>query len=114
MFINFVPQNAEEAVDRFVRCKRRGLKAYLVPECLISCAKGLPPEEIEKFEKWIVNPMQDLDNVKLVEMNEVREANDLIFAETLQRVQDKMNVDEIPPLPADDEKHPGPIRSMLT
>ena len=111
LFINFVPQNAEEAVDRFVRCKRRGLKAYLVPECLISCAKGLPPEEIEKFEKWIVNPMQDLDNVKLVEMNEVREANDLIFAETLQRVQDKMNVDEIPPLPLydDDEKHPGPI-----
>ena len=55
--------------------------------------------------------MQDLDNVKLVEMNEVREANDLIFAETLQRVQDKMNVDEIPPLPLydDDEKHPGPI-----
>ena len=109
LFINFVPQNAEEAVDRFVRCKRRGLKAYLVPECLISCAKGLPPEEIEKFEKWIVNPMQDLDNVKLVETSVVREANDLIFAETLRRVQDKMNVDEIPPLPADDEKHPGPI-----
>jgi len=110
LFINFVPQNAEEAVDRFVRCKRRGLKAYLIPECLISCAQGLPPEELEKFEKWIVNPMEDLDNVKLVETSTVREANDLIFAETLQRVQDKMDVDEIPPLPADDdEKHPGPI-----
>ena len=46
LFINFVPQNAGEAVDR---CKRRGLKAYLVPECLISCAKGLPSEEIEKW-----------------------------------------------------------------
>lgn len=113
MFINFVPRNAEEAVDRFMRCKRRGLKAYLVPECLISCARGLSPDEMEKFETWIVNPQDDLSNVKLVETKELRAANDLIFAETLRRVQDKMDLDEIPPLPAarnqDDEKMPGPI-----
>lgn len=110
MFVNFVPRNAEEAVDRFMRCKRRGLKAYLVPECLISCARGLSPDEMEKFETWIVNPRDDLSNVKLVETKELRAANDLIFAETLQRVQDKMDLDEIPPLPAeDDEKMPGPI-----
>ena len=112
MFVNFVPRNAEEAVDRFIRCKRRGLKAYLIPECLISCAQALPPDEMEKFETWIVNPRDDLSNVKLVETKELRLANDLIFAENLRRVQDKMDLDEIPPLPAarnqDDEKMPGP------
>ena len=65
-FVAFTPKTAEEAVDRFVRCKRRGLKAYLVPECLIACAHGLPPSELEKFESWIINPCDDFSNVSLV------------------------------------------------
>ena len=56
LFINFVPKTAEEAVDRYMRCKRRGLRAYMIPECLIACAQALDEDEAEKFEAWIVNP----------------------------------------------------------
>jgi hypothetical protein len=102
-FVAFTPKTAEEAVDRFVRCKRRGLKAYLVPECLIACAHGLPPSELEKFESWIINPCDDFSNVSLVEQKSIRESNDAIFAENARRVEDKMQVDELPPLPREQE-----------
>ena len=32
-FTNFVPATAAEAVDRYVRCRKNGLKPMLVPEC---------------------------------------------------------------------------------
>ena len=100
-----MPRDAEEAVDRFMRCKLRGLKAYLVPECLIACSQSLSPEEMEKFETWIVNPQQDLHDVDLVEAKELRAANDLIFAENLKRIEDQL--DGTPPLPAlEEEKVP--------
>jgi len=103
-FVAFTPKTAEEAVDRFIRCKRRGLKAYLVPECLIACAQGLPPLELEKFETWIVNPSEDFSKVSLVEQKSIRESNDAIFAENVQRVEDKMQTDdELPPLPREQE-----------
>jgi len=70
LFVDFVPRDAEEAVDRFMRCKLRGLKAYLVPECLIACSQSLSPEEMEKFETWIVNPQQDLHDVDLAPSSE--------------------------------------------
>ena len=86
-FVDFVPNTAEEAVDRFVRCRRNGLKAYLVPECLINCAQGLSEAELNKFEKYIINPNADLSKVKLVEQKAIRESNDRIFAENLKRVE---------------------------
>ena len=98
-FVGFVPCTAEEAVDRFMRCRRRGLKAYLVPECLISCAKGLPPLELEKFEKWIVNPHDDLDRMDLVETKDLTQSNNRIFAENMKRVEMEIDAAELPPLP---------------
>jgi len=108
-FVNFTPSTAEEAVDRYVRCRRNGLKAYLVPECLIECAKGLSPQEMTKFEDWIVNPGPDLSKVKLVEVKAIRESNDVVFAENVKRVEARIT--EVPPVPmqCDDEKDPGPI-----
>ena len=55
-FTGFVPRSAREAVDRYVRCRRNGLKPMLVPECLIACAAGLRHEQLELFESWIINP----------------------------------------------------------
>ena len=55
-FTAFVPRTAAEAVDRYVRCRKNGLKPMLVPECLIQCAQGLNEEQIELFENWIINP----------------------------------------------------------
>ena len=75
-FTNFRPLTAEDAVDRFVRCRRNGLKGYLVPECLIACAQGLPTSELGKFEAWIINPNADLSSLKLVEQKEIWESND--------------------------------------
>ena len=103
-FTNFRPQTAVEAVDRFVRCRRNGLKGYLVPECLIACAQSLPTSELSKFEAWIINPNADLSSLKLVEQKSICESNDSVFKETLQRIEDAMEVEnEIPPLPAEYE-----------
>ena len=119
LFINFVPKNAEEAVDRYVRCKRRGLKQYLIPECLISCAQGLSPEELEKFERWIVNPEGNTDDkMELVETKQLQADNAAIFEENARRVESLLQPSEIPPLPLpslrelsmDDEKRPGTPR----
>ena len=111
LFVNFVPKNAEEAVDRFIRCKRRGLKPYLIPECLIACAQGLPPDEMEKFEAWIVDPEGNTSggaSMQLVETKEMQQRNQQVFDENVKRVEAKMlecslNNDE-KMLDQDDEK----------
>ena len=105
-FIGFEPTTAEEAVDRYVRCRSNGLKAYLVPECLIEGAKGLTPEEMTKFEDWIVNPGDDLSKLKIVEVKAIREANDAVFADNVKRIEARMQT-ELPPLPM--VADPGPI-----
>ena len=125
MFINFVPKNAEEAVDRYVRCKRRGLKPYLIPECLIACAQGLSATELEKFERWIVNPEGNTDDkMELVETKQLQAENAAIFEENARRVESLLQpggtseAPETPPLPLpslrelsmDDEKRPGTPR----
>ena len=46
-FTHYVPRTAVEAVDRYVRCRKNGLRAVMVPECLIECAAGLPPAELD-------------------------------------------------------------------
>ena len=93
LFVNFVPKNAEEAVDRFIRCKRRGLKSYLIPECLIACAQGLSPDEMEKFEAWIVDPEGNTSggaSMQLVETKEMQQRNQQVFDENVKRVEAKM------------------------
>ena len=103
-FTDFVPRTAAEAVDRYVRCRKNGLKPMLVPECLIQCAVGLRGVELDQFERWIINPNMDLDSVKLVPSTAINAANDAIFEENCKRVEGAMR-DEEPPLPAcEDEK----------
>ena len=109
-YVNFVPKTAVEAVDRFTRCTRNGLRPMLVPECLIACARGLRGEELDRFEAWMINPSGDLAGVQLVEQNSIRESNEKIFEEIADRIERQTNGDELPPLPytgyeEDDEKH---------
>jgi hypothetical protein len=105
-YTNFVPKTAAEAVDRYVRCRNNGLKAMLIPECLIECARGLKEAELNKFEQWIINPSGDLSEVDLVEQPEIREANDAVFQENLARVTANMEKAdlEVEPMEQDDEK----------
>ena len=103
-YTNFVPKTAAEAVDRYVRCRNNGLKAMLIPECLIECARGLKEDELNKFEQWIINPSGDLSEVDLVEQPEIREANDAVFQETLARVTANMS-QESKEQEQDDEKN---------
>ena len=97
-FTKFVPRSAIEAVDRFVRCRKNGLKPMLVPECLIACAGGLKGTELDKFESWIINPNADLDNVDLVPFDSVRLANDAVYHANLSRHE------SFAPLPAEDDE----------
>ena len=97
-FTNFSPATAEEAVDRYVRCRRNGLKAMLVPECLIQCSAALTAKELDKFEAWIINPEMDLSNLDIVESVAINKANDAVHAETVARVEADM-LKSLPPLP---------------
>lgn len=101
-FTNFVPSTAVEAVDRFTRCQRNGLKAVMIPECLIRCAHGLSGAELDMFEAWVINPNgQQFDNI--VPADSIRKANENLYQETLRR----HGPDEVPPVPSDaDEKEP--------
>ena len=101
-FTNFVPKTAVEAVDRFTRCTRNGLRPMLVPECLIACARGLNGEEMDRFEAWMINPAGDLAGVELVEQTSIRKANEKIFEENAERVERQVNGDELPPVPTYD------------
>ena len=82
----------------------------MIPECLIQCSRGLDSKELDMFERWVINPQGNLDNIDLVETTALNEANDRIYQENLLRVGAAM--DEVPPLPAedsgstDDEKAP--------
>ena len=99
-FTDFLPRTAADAVDRYVRCRKNGLKPMLVPECLIECARGLPEKELGLFEQWIINPNDDFENMKLVP-DTIRADNEKIYQANVKRVEA-----ELPPLPldVDDEK----------
>ena len=123
-FTNFVPKTAVEAVDRFTRCTRNGLRPMLVPECLIACARGLNGEEMDRFEAWMINPSGDLADVKLVEQTAIRKANEKLFEENAERIERQANGDELPPVPTydplpytgyeeDDEKNEMMMRPPL-
>ena len=107
-FTNWIPKTAVEAVDRFTRCQRNGLRPMLVPECLIACAHGLCGEQLDLFEAWIINPGGSLENLDLIEQSAIRAANDKIFEENAARIEAHWTND-LPPVPdADDEKIPMP------
>ena len=109
-FTNYVPRTAAEAVERFVRCRNNGLRPMLIPECLIECSRGLKGKELDMFESWMINPQGDLDNVPLVPMHSIREANDKIYEENLARVSKDLSFSSVglPPLPLEDEKKEEP------
>ena len=90
-FTGFVPRSAREAVDRYVRCRRNGLKPMLVPECLIECAKGLSESELGKFEDWIINPNGSLDHVKLVPCDKIAHENESIYIENCKRYEELLS-----------------------
>ena len=101
-FTNFVPRDAEEAVDLFMRHQKNGLKPLMIPECLVKCAQNLTGTELDMFETWIINPNgQRFDNI--VPDDTIRAQNQKVYEETL-RLRDGPS--EIPPLPVEDEKVP--------
>ena len=100
LFTNFMPTTAVEAVDRYIRCRRKGLAAMMIPECLVACARALSPEECSKFEEWIVCPTGDLSGASLVEQKTIRQANDEVFEQLAAKVENKIADAEL----CDDEK----------
>ena len=103
-FTDYVPSTAEEAVDRYVRCRRNGLKPMLVPECLIACAAGLQGLELDNFERWIINPSADLSKLDLVPANTIRLENEAVYKAAVLRFSEAPR--DTPPLPQEDEKMP--------
>ena len=111
-FTGFVPRTAIEAVDRYVRCRKNGLKPMLVPECLIECAKGLDAKQLDLFEGWIINPNGSLDLMDLVPCDAISKANEEVYIENCKRnyysLPEGPDPSTLPPVPCvghiDDEK----------
>ena len=98
-FINFVPRTAGEAVDRFTRCRRRGLSAYRIPECVIECARRLPPHEMDRFEQWLINP-NNVDITNVHPNNTITDENEEVRKTVYDRVYgDEMKAEGFPPIP---------------
>ena len=96
-FTNFKPTTAYEAVDRFTRCQRNGLKALMIPECLIKCSLNLPPGELDKFEEWIINP-NGLDFSKSVPDDRIQRDNEIMYLRNRQE-REHTPLSVLPPLP---------------
>lgn len=96
-FTNFKPLTAYEAVDRFTRCQRNGLKAIMIPECLIECSRKLPPGELDKFEEWIINP-NGLDFSKSVPDDRIQRDNEIMYLRNRQE-REHTPLPVLPPLP---------------
>ena len=96
-FTNFKPLTAYEAVDRFTRCQRNGLKAIMIPECLIECSRKLPPGELDKFEEWIINP-NGLDFSKVVPDDRIQRDNEIMYLRNKQE-REHTPLPVLPPLP---------------
>ena len=107
-FVNYVPRTACEAVERFLRCKRNGLKPFLVPECLIECAKGLQGEELDMFENWMINPVgSEVAHADLCDLGAMRDEENRKFQETAARIEAELaGAPQVPEIPdsSDDEK----------
>jgi len=111
-FTNFKPLTAYEAVDRFTRCQRNGLKAIMIPECLIECSRKLPPGELDKFEEWIINP-NGLDFSKSVPDDRIQRDNEIMYLRNRQE-REHTPLPVLPPLPPvdADEKFEMDIEKM--
>ena len=96
-FTNFKPTTAYEAVDRFTRCQRNGLKAIMIPECLIECCRHLPPGELDMFEEWIINP-NGLDFSKSVPDDRIQRDNEIMYLRNKQE-REHTPLSVLPPLP---------------
>jgi len=96
-FTNFKPQTAYGAVDRFTRCQRNGLKAIMIPECLIECSRELPPGELDMFEEWIINP-NGLDFSKSVPDDRIQRDNEIMYLRNRQE-REHTPLPVLPPLP---------------
>ena len=112
-FTNYVPKTAVEAVERYVRCRNNGVSPMMIPECLIQCAAGLSEPELDRFEKWVINPQADLSDLDIVESNEIGDANHEVWCEAVDRVNAKMDkadpcvwevTEKLKSLDTDDEK----------
>ena len=113
-FTGFVPRTAAEAVDRYVRCRRNGLKPMLVPECLIACAAGLPPDQMGFFEDWIINPNGSLEGLDLVPNDRIRAENEKLFLETEARVTEGLGATPPVPEPPDRSASATPVDTPST
>ena len=96
-FTNFKPRTAYAAVDRFTRCQRNGLKALMIPECLIECSRDLPPGELDKFEEWIINP-NGLDFSKAIPDDRIQRDNEIMYLRNRQE-REHTPLPVLPPLP---------------
>jgi len=110
-YVNFVPKTVEDAIDLFNRHRNLGLTADLYPECFVHCARALPPEELDKFHRFIVQPGGDIskggEKPTLVDVELEKERQLLLKEAEIRDGLQNLTIQE--ECPTDDEKCPTEI-----
>ena len=113
-YVNFEPRTAEDAIEKFYRHKNLGVPPRMWPEVFVQCAAALPPEEVSKFESWLVNPQGEPTGPMLQQIDKENDAlRKQLLAETERRDLAPLKEEHFAPLqeehftvPPDDEKSP--------
>lgn len=113
-YVNYEPRTAEDAIEKFYRHKNLGVPPRMWPEVFVQCAAALPPEEVSKFESWLVNPQGEPTGPMLQQIDKENDAlRKQLLAETERRDLAPLKEEHFAPLqeehftvPPDDEKSP--------
>ena len=60
-YVDFDPTTVQEAILKFRRLQRMGLKPWMYPEAMVTCARKLGEQEMGRFESWLINPSGEPD-----------------------------------------------------
>ena len=94
-YIDFDPTTVQEAILKFRRMQGMGLKPWMYPEAMVSCARKLRGQDMERFESWLICPGGEPNATAM----DVRD-----FAKAQQELDAKHGRNALPAVTEDDEK----------
>ena len=94
-YTDFKPSTAGHAILRFRRLQKKGLKPWKYPEAMVECASSLSPDELAKFEGWIIcpcgEPAKDAMDVSVLGTALDEERQDMIRVTIAEEEDEKMD-----------------------
>ena len=110
-YVNFKPNTAGSAIDKFYRHKNLGVPPHLWPEVFVNCAANLPDAELQKFQDWLVNPQGKPTGTMLGPDKQNQDLRKQLLKEAEARDRPPIILESY--MDVDDEKEPQPVEDPL-